>query len=199
MRWLETVPFQYTALAARPGRRWLDMAARLDDAGPMTSNLEQMGPFTSQHDLDKLSFQFFRLFSRAEYALKAGGFLANANGDAKADWTGFASHVHGAFIDAEAADQALAGAVAYMLTHPPKKQLAQNGQLVWQVIPPNSESRTDLILLYVRRVRNNLFHGGKFSHEWIDPERSKRLIEAALIILRTTVDECPAVVAAYQD
>lgn len=164
----------------------------------MTSNLEQMGPFTSQPDLDELSFQFFRLFSRAEYALKASGFLASANGDAKADWTKFAAYIDASFIDAEATDGPLAPAVAYMLTHPPKKQLAQNSELVWQVNEPTSQSKTDLILLYVRRVRNNLFHGGKFSHEWIDPERSKRLIEAALVILRTSVDECPAIVAAYQ-
>lgn len=175
----------------------LDMVGELGDAANMTTDLEQMGPFTNEPELDNLSFQFFRMFARAEYALKAAGFLTNLNGRAEANWTAFAATIDPSFPAAEASDTALAKAVAYLLNHPPKKQMAKNGHLVWRDSKPQSESRTDLILLYVRRVRNNLFHGGKFSHEWIDPGRSSQLIQAALAVIAASIERSPEVIRAY--
>jgi len=42
--------------------------------------------------LDNLASEFFREFSRSEYALKAAGFH-NGDGNAEANWTEFAKHV----------------------------------------------------------------------------------------------------------
>jgi hypothetical protein len=44
-------------------------------------------------------------------------------------------------------------------------------------------TRIELILLWVRRVRNNLFHGGKFNGHWFQPERSEQLITASLVVI----------------
>lgn len=41
-----------------------------------------------------------------------------------------------------------------------------------------------IVLLLICRVRNNLFHGGKFNGRWFEPQRSEELMRYALIILR---------------
>jgi len=55
-------------------------------------------------------------------------------------------------------------------------------------MPPHSISHTDLVLAYVRRVRNNLFHGGKFNGHWFEPQRSGELLTHSLCILRGAID-----------
>jgi len=46
--------------------------------------------------------------------------------------------------------------------------------------PPETDLRSDLVLQYVRRVRNNFFHDGKFSGRWFEPERSTLLLKHSL-------------------
>jgi len=57
--------------------------------------------------------------------------------------------------------------------HLPKKQVYSNKALQWNDVAQEAENENDLILLYVRRLRNNLFHGGKFDGRFFDPERSR--------------------------
>lgn len=52
------------------------------------------------------------------------------------------------------------------------------------MVAPNTDLRSDLVLLYVRRIRNNLFHGGKFNGHWFEPKRSEELLRHSLTILR---------------
>jgi hypothetical protein len=106
-------------------------------------------------ELDDLAVQMFRTFSRFEYALKAVGFHTD---NAEPNWTAFACSLPNLFSAVD--DPSLRDAVKYMLSHPPKKQVVSNGKLDWSNQSPDSRCHTDLILLYVRRVRNNLFHGG---------------------------------------
>lgn len=81
------------------------------------------------------------------------------------------------------AAESVANAIDYILGYPPKKQVIRDGALEWDDATPNASSSSDLILLYVRRVRNNLFHGGKFNGRWFDPERSEELLRHSLTIL----------------
>lgn len=54
-------------------------------------------------------------------------------------------------------------AIEYILKEPPKKQFIVNGSIEWRDIAPQSNSNAEILFQYIRRVRNNLFHGGKFN------------------------------------
>nr|WP_320125279.1 hypothetical protein [uncultured Shewanella sp.] len=128
----------------------------------------------------KTIIDFFKLFSRFEYSLKATTFHCG-NGDAKANWSDFAQRIDAAFLSCEEED--VKNACCYILANPPKKQIIENQSIKWSLIEPSANGKTDLILLYVRRVRNNLFHGGKFNDNWFEPERSEELLTSSIKIL----------------
>jgi hypothetical protein len=109
----------------------------------------------------------------------------------------FAQSVSDLFDDP--AGEAFAEAVGYILMYPPRKQVIWDGRLVWSDAAPNTNIRSDLVLQYVRRVRNNLFHGGKFNGRWFDPERSAQLLRHCLTILHACLEASPAVGEAYRN
>jgi hypothetical protein len=84
-----------------------------------------------------------------------------------------------------------------ILENPPKKQVVASDGLGWRESPPTGLPEAEKILLYVRRVRNNLFHGGKFNGKWFAPERSGELIKHCLIILDACRDAEKDVKEAY--
>lgn len=149
---------------------------------------------THTESLHVLAAEFFRVFSRTEYALKASGFN-KGEGPAEADWGGFARAVE-AFV-ANPGTPHVVEAVAFILQEPPKKQFIECGQIVWRKIAPNTDSNADALFQYIRRIRNNLFHGGKFNGNWFAPERSERLMKAGLMILIAAVEAESGVREAY--
>ncbi|NWG38878.1 MAG: hypothetical protein HXY27_02775 [Hydrogenophilaceae bacterium] len=88
-------------------------------------------------------------------------------------------------------------AIDFILGAPPKKQMIRNGVIKWEESKPTTDSKADELLIYVRRVRNNLFHGGKFNGHWFSPERSEALLRSSLTILFSCVEAVPNVSAAY--
>lgn len=129
---------------------------------------------------------FFRLFSRFEFALKESGYVTTlgASTNAAADWDRFVKDFHRIYSPS----QGIADELAYLTTHPPKKQKMEQGavpRIVWQAMTidpkaPLLKSTTDI----ARTVRNNLFHGGKYGEkDWDNPERVKRLLECTIMIL----------------
>ncbi len=147
-----------------------------------------------EHELNMLATNLFRTFARFEYALKAAGFH-NGDGPADPNWRGFAVSVAAIFDEPQ--DEALKEAVAYMLEHPPNKQMVEDGVLSWDAAPPQTDLQSDRVLLYVRRVRNNLFHGGKFNGRWFAPERSAELLRHSLTILNACLAASEPVNEAY--
>jgi hypothetical protein len=140
-------------------------------------------------DLDKLAFRFFKLFAQYEYALKAMGYgTAGSKGQAEPDWDRFSNEIGAVIMTLE--DAALAEARLYILEHPPKRQIWVDGAVQWQDVP-NDERSPQLLFAHIRRVRNNLYHGGKFNGRWIDPDRSAQLMGKAMLILErlVTLDE----------
>jgi hypothetical protein len=140
-------------------------------------------------DLDQaLINRFWAVFSRFEYALKQGGF-AKKQRRAAPDWDEFARKLNAPF---DLKKSTVAKAIHYIENDPPKEQIRDaNGVLVWEDKKPQDKdgkekTGLELWLSYVRRVRNNLFHGGKHYPGHIRPERDKELIESCLVIL----DEC---------
>lgn len=187
-----TVPLACTLL---DHSLWTEDAALSHVVGMLDN--QPMGPFTSLPVLDDLAHRFFRQFSRTEYALKAVGHLKSPNGAAVADWKAFGDCINTSFLSLRQQRDDLRDACDYMIGHPPRKQIALNGELQWSDNKPDAETETSLLLQYVCRVRNNLFHGGKFSGRWIDPERSELLLRHALTILGHSVTRSPKVLAAY--
>jgi len=146
---------------------------------------------TAQYkSLNDLACNFFREFSRTEYSLKAAGYN-NGDGKAKADWTKFSLDVEQ--LIANPTSKQLEDAINFILKAPPKEQVICNGVLEWRRKVPSTNSPADMLLLYVRRVRNNLFHGGKFNDCWFDSERSEPLLRHSLTILKSCVEAVPSV------
>lgn len=157
-----------------------------------------MGPFSNQPKLDDLAHALFRKFARMEYALKATGYLVSPNGDAKANWLSFAAKFDETFKKLCLEDAQLCQAVDYILHRPPNKQVVHDGILAWDATEPEHNTSTGVVLLYVARIRNNLFHGGKFGGNWVDPERSDTLLGHALTILAGCITLSDKLRAAYE-
>jgi len=141
--------------------------------------------FRHLHMQPELACEFLATFSRAEYALKATIQFALGDADGvKAGWDGFAEAIDKSFCAVE--DEEFKGAVNYLLSRPPRKQVLENGAVRFadQVID-KKQPVAQQVLLMVRTVRNNLFHGGKHlplgEHE---PGRNERLVSASIAILR---------------
>ncbi len=150
----------------------------------------------AEENLDKLAIKLFKMFARFEYALKASGFN-NGDGEAKPNWRDFALSVETQLQNSQSPE--LREAIDFMLQQPPKKQVIRNGLLTWDDAPPSTDSNADLILLYVRRVRNNLFHGSKFNAHWFAPERSEELLHHSLVILEACLVASAHVKSAYDN
>ena len=145
----------------------------------------------------ELACEFLGVFARSEYALKVTEFR---NGDEKrvdANWDKFAKAIAKSF---NPDSQGLREAVDYLLTKPPQKLVLKNGNLEFADEPPDkNQSEAQQVLLMVRRIRNNLFHGGKFLPvPACDPDRDKLLVEHSLAVLRKCIPLCHQVEEAYR-
>jgi len=130
----------------------------------------------------ELAVRFLAVFARFEYALKVSGFATGSGSKAEADWDNYARQIAGTL---DLNYSAVSQAAEYILANPPKKQVLEHGSVVFRVRPCGSAGATDAerLLCYVRRVRNNLFHGGKFGPAGEVPDRDRRLVEHALVVL----------------
>jgi len=149
----------------------------------------------NDQDLHVLAAEFFRVFAREEYALKASGFN-RGDGPAEPDWTTFATAVE-AFVS-RPPNAEVQQAIEFILTEPPKKQFISDGFIEWKQVAPSTNSKADKLFQYIRRIRNNLFHGGKFNGHWFEPERSERLMRTGLVVLKAVVEQEPRVNEAYR-
>lgn len=132
----------------------------------------------------RLAWEFFVLFSRFEYALKRSGFLRPNVPEAQADWGRFARENQTAFSERNSA--LVAEAVAYYKVKPPRKQLQQNSRLHWSdpLRPGDGEKPLEFLCRAIGTVRNNLFHGGKFSQFPVqDASRDEALLMYAKELL----------------
>lgn len=149
---------------------------------------------SSDADLHKTAAQFFQVFSRMEYALKASGYN-NGDGTAEANWKKFALAVASSVNSPPSGE--ISESITFLLNEPPKKQFIASGVLEWRDTPASTGNTSDDLFVYIRRVRNNLFHGGKFNGHWFAPERSEKLMGASLAIMSWAIELDPNVQAAY--
>lgn len=140
----------------------------------------------------KLVYNFFYVFSCFEYALKTTSFLtyrSKNNHDASADWEKFAEVIGKKNKLTKIKSLEFKKAIDYFFNNPPKKQIISNGRLDWEEYKRLEDFYNFKELLkLVRRVRNNLFHGGKFSSGLEQgSERNKNLLAYGLIILKECI------------
>src|SRR5436190_7631888 len=133
----------------------------------------------SQHEVA----EFLGVFARFEFALKYAGYrIRSQNNSVSANWDAFAAAVATHFN--KAATPRLTAAVDYLVQNPPKRQEENAaGALVFAVVDhdPN-KSEFEQAIICVRRVRNNLFHGGKFVRE-AAPNRDATLVSSCMLLL----------------
>lgn len=128
---------------------------------------------------------FFILFSRFEYSLKRTETYAKGDqNEVKADWDKFAQVQDPLFMPDNTPE--LKAAVDYLEWNPPKKQVLKLGKLGWTDVPKQNNERLKCLLLAIRRVRNNLFHGGKFPIPYgpiEEPGRNMHLLQSCSTVL----------------
>ncbi len=145
------------------------------------------------HDL---LFEFFLTFARFEFALKAAGFVTGDLQKAKPDWPLFGSSLDLAKVRQ---DPSCAAAVDYLELHPPWRQVVTPDGLAWDsTVGFTTFELMDQVLELVRRVRNNLFHGGKFNDEvHSGPGRNELLLRHSLAVLHRCLELSSPVAASY--
>ena len=126
---------------------------------------------------------FSILFSRFEYALKrTPPYALGDNRGVRADWCAFAKK-HEDDFDSSKPDE-LQEAVEYLRSEPPNKQILRNKSLGWKAVEKQNISPLKQVVDAVRRVRNNLFHGGKFPvPSEKEPGRNRKLLQSCETIL----------------
>jgi hypothetical protein len=144
--------------------------------------------------IENLAYKFFREFARYEYCLKAVG-LRKKSSSAQANWSVYAAEVTHVFDNPQ--NQYLIEAIDYLMKYPPKKQIVENNELRWDNKLPDHTSKAELTLLLICRIRNNLFHGGKFNGQWFEPERSEYLMQHGLVVLKACAENHQKVREAY--
>ncbi len=123
----------------------------------------------------ELVFKFFVVFSLFEYALKKANFCEmDGRNNLQVKWDSFVENIRSKFNPDE-----VQNSVSYFKENPPRKQVLSNNHLDFEDTPEETDTLKSLSIL-IRRVRNNLFHGGKFRYE---PSRDTKLISHALKIL----------------
>jgi hypothetical protein len=99
---------------------------------------------------------FFAVFARLEFVLKDMKLVEIGRAHASADWDRFSKDVATWLKVEERSD--LDAAITYLNDDPPQ---TQTRELRWEQKPLGGHAPVEKALQAVRRVRNNLFHGGK--------------------------------------
>ncbi|MCA1860781.1 hypothetical protein LE191_11780 [Janthinobacterium sp. HSC-3S05] len=146
------------------------------------------GPFPHMPLPQELAYEFIGVFARCEYALKSTHFAKGGAVSVEANWDTFATSIDENFGRVPA--QPFKDAVTYLLTESPRKQILRGGRVDWKISPPDVNlPEAQQVLLMVRRVRNNLFHGAKiWSPEYNNRIRDVKLVEASLCVLKHVVE-----------
>ena len=131
----------------------------------------------------KLACEFLATFSRMEYALKSTKYAIGDEKKVDPAWDRFANDIHEAFEIIAEPD--LVASKSYLLKRPPRKQTLVDHKIAFvdQTIDTKQKTSQQLLLM-VRTVRNNLFHGGKYLPNGEQEEgRNILLVQHALTVL----------------
>jgi hypothetical protein len=136
--------------------------------------------------------EFFSQYSAFECALKREGFLkAGWNNTAEADWNKFSLYARGRL--SSVTEEGFHEAVNAIKKYSPQRQVVRDGRLAWDSVEiRRGESEEQFVLRLVKTVRNNIFHGGKYSDGPIsEVARNRAILKAALLILKGCIEIHP--------
>lgn len=126
--------------------------------------------------------EFFAVFARFEYAMKASRYCTSDRwNNAVPDWRTLKEDL-GPALEQRSHDD-LRTAMEFLLNAPPLVQRWVDGGPSFQEVPLTGNSDGAKVLESAKRVRNNLFHGGKHTPH-SPPDRDTQLIKAALCVLQ---------------
>jgi len=161
-----------------------------EEMHPFQQWLNQLNEF--DRDLLKLAYDFFVVFSRFEYALKKAGFIIGNDSGVQPNWDRFANKYKNKFTQM-AQNTDVEKAIEFFRQGPPRKQVMQvirGWKPTWKLTDEDLLEQQQVTLLWltlmVRRVRNNLFHGGK--EIFSDLPRDRQLLKFSLVLLRCWLD-----------
>lgn len=153
--------------------------------------------YLEQTSIDRdLVLDFFLVLSRMEFALKLAGYVTGNEKKVSPDWDKFGKDIRVSFD--RAPNETVSNALAYYLSVPPDKQVLIDGRLDWIPAVPTDGTEIERALILIRRVRNNLFHGGKYnSQAHTETARNQQLLEMGICILKQAMRILPNVQKAY--
>ncbi|MGF6575179.1 hypothetical protein ABH945_007308 [Paraburkholderia sp. GAS333] len=157
-----------------------------------------MGVFDEllQTEVPPLAIKFFQVFSRFECALKRSGRYAKGDGQwVTPRWGLFANDLGADFFS----EVEKSGMAKTLIERPPATQaILESGELGWKSNPP-VETTNDLIDA-VRKVRDNLLHGGKYRDNGYGrpamvegSERDEVLLTESLNVLAIALEKNPQI------
>lgn len=129
----------------------------------------------------ELLIEFFVVFSRFEYALKRARYC-KSNNAAMPDWDRFACECK----ELKSADVLRLKEVgSYLIEFPPRQQIFIDNCLSFAPITfVDGTHLVEKLIRYVKTVRNNLFHGGKYPGEYVEePGRNPELLKSSIATL----------------
>ena len=130
------------------------------------------------NDLRLKCFEFFYWFSRFEFALKENGYVKEGSYNAALpDWEKFRDTHSDNYITSPEAST--------LLEAPPQRQVLVGNMCKWEKTNFSQEKTTlGKVILVLKTIRNNLFHGGKSNQEdWDNPDRNLFLLENGKAVL----------------
>jgi hypothetical protein len=141
--------------------------------------------------------EFFLVFARFEFALKAAGYAKQGRWGAEVNWRKFSDEIGPKLLPPQG--EQLQKAVVYLSREPPQQQVLSDNQLSWvERTPPDNWSDMRGLLFHVQGARNNLMHGAKFvARESQDPDRDRKLLFAASCIIEHCLKKSGAVQNAF--
>jgi len=143
---------------------------------------------TEANTLPPLSNKLFRIFARFEFSLKMAGFAYMRGDSVEIAWDRFANSVPiGRRFMAHVRDNNVCPTI---LAYPPKPDPIEQGRYGFAEHVALPDSVQD-VFGAVRRVRNNLFHGGKYFDD--DKTRNRLLVKEAIAVLLLAAEWHPEV------
>ena len=125
--------------------------------------------------------ELFRIFSRFEFALKMAGLAKMRGTMIVVKWDEFAEcdAVGEPFIDKLRRE----GVCPLLFDKPPQTEIITDNRYDFEDVDPPTTAKE--LFGAVRRVRNNLFHGGKYFDD--DYNRNEQLVAEAIAVLLLAV------------
>lgn len=147
---------------------------------------------------NELLLEFFLVFSRFEYAMKAAGWTSPDRTAAEPDWQRLIREIQ---AENHAVTAPMVEVGQYLLRAPPKQQVRRtDGGIGWSKVECNyTREQVACLLRSVKRVRNNLFHGGKFERLTELSDRNRDLVLGSLRVLECLLEQpaCNAIREKY--